>query len=81
MHFEGLQFALFSGNGRCDASGPRCFCIRLSFDCPHACHSALTGRRRDFTSRKQIVATSYDVVCTWGKLDEAKALLAQMPAF
>ena len=41
---------------------------------------ALTGGRRDFTSRKQIVATSYDVVCTWGKLDEAKALLAQMPA-
>jgi hypothetical protein len=41
---------------------------------------ALTGRRRDFTSRKQIVATSYDVVCTWVKLEEAKALLAQMPA-
>ena len=41
---------------------------------------ALTGGRRDFTSRKQIVATSYDVVCTWGKLDEVKALLAQMPA-
>jgi hypothetical protein len=41
---------------------------------------ALTGGRRDFTSRKQIIATSYDVVCTWGKLDEAKALLAQMPA-
>jgi hypothetical protein len=41
---------------------------------------ALTGGRRDFTSRKQIIATSYDVVCTWGKLDEAKALLSQMPA-
>jgi hypothetical protein len=40
---------------------------------------ALTGGRRDFTSRKQIVATTYDVVCTWGKLDAAKALLAQMP--
>jgi hypothetical protein len=40
---------------------------------------ALTGGRRDFTSRKQIVANSYDVVCTWGKLDQAKALLAQMP--
>ena len=40
---------------------------------------ALTGGRRDFTSRKQIVATTYDVVCTWGKLDEAKAILAQMP--
>jgi len=40
---------------------------------------ALTGGRRDFTSRKQIVATTYDVVCTWGKLDEAKAILARMP--
>jgi hypothetical protein len=40
---------------------------------------ALTGGRRDFTSQKKIVATSYDVVCTWVKLEEAKALLAQMP--
>ena len=33
---------------------------------------ALTGGRRDFTSRSQIVATTYDVVCTWGKLEEAQ---------
>ena len=41
---------------------------------------AFTGGRRDFTSRSQLVATTYDVVCTWAKLDEAKALLDAMPA-
>lgn len=39
---------------------------------------ALTGGRRDFTSRSQIVATSYDVVCSWPKLEEAKGVLARM---
>jgi hypothetical protein len=39
---------------------------------------ALTGGRRDFTSRSQIVATTYDVVCSWAKLDEAKSVLARM---
>src|SRR5664279_286141 len=33
---------------------------------------ALTGGRRDFTSRSQIVASTYDVVCSWPKLEEAK---------
>ena len=41
---------------------------------------ALTGGRRDFTSRSQIVATTYDVVCSWTKLDEAKSVLARMDA-
>ena len=41
---------------------------------------AFTGGRRDFTSRSQIVATTYDVVCSWGKLDEAKSVLARMDA-
>ncbi len=40
---------------------------------------ALTGGRRDFTSRKQIVATTYDVVCTWVKLEEARGILADLP--
>jgi len=39
---------------------------------------ALTGGRRDFTSRSQIVASTYDVVCTWGQLEAAQALLARM---
>jgi hypothetical protein len=40
---------------------------------------AFTGGRRDFTSRSQIVATTYDVVCTWQRLEEAKGVLAGMP--
>src|SRR5436309_11850412 len=39
---------------------------------------ALTGGRRDFTSRSQILATTYDVVCTWQRLEEARSLLAEM---
>jgi hypothetical protein len=39
---------------------------------------SLSGGRRDFTSRSQIVATTYDVVCSWPKLEEAKGVLARM---
>ena len=45
-----------------------------------AARYALSGGRRDFTSKSQIVATSYDVVCSWQKLEEAKAVLARMTA-
>jgi hypothetical protein len=38
----------------------------------------LTRGRRDFTSRSQIVATTYDVVCSWPKLEEAKGVLARL---
>jgi len=41
---------------------------------------ALAGGRRDFTSRSQIVASTYDVVCSWPKLEEAKAVLARLDA-
>ncbi len=41
---------------------------------------ALSGGRRDFTSRSQIVATTYDVVCSWPKLEEAKGVLARLEA-
>ena len=41
---------------------------------------ALSGGRRDFTSRSQIVATNYDVVCSWPKLEEAKVVLARLEA-
>jgi hypothetical protein len=37
---------------------------------------ALTGGRRDFTSRSQIVATTYDVVCTWQRYEEARSVLS-----
>jgi hypothetical protein len=41
---------------------------------------AMSGGRRDFVSRSAITAGSYDVVCTWAKVDEAKSVLASMPA-
>ena len=41
---------------------------------------ALSGGRRDFVSRSQVVATTYDVVCSWPKLDEAKSVLARLDA-
>ena len=39
---------------------------------------ALTGGRRDFSSTSQIVASTYDVVCTWSVLEQAQAVLATM---
>jgi hypothetical protein len=41
---------------------------------------ALSGGKRDFTSRSKIVASSYDVVCVWAHADGARALLEKMPA-
>lgn len=39
---------------------------------------SLTGHRRDFTSRSQIVAGRYDVLCQHQKADEARNLLARL---
>jgi hypothetical protein len=41
---------------------------------------AFTGGRRDFTSRSTIVASTYDVVCTWSHLEHAQQVLATMEA-
>jgi hypothetical protein len=38
---------------------------------------ALTGGRRDFTSRSQIVASTYDVLCQAQRADEAREILAR----
>jgi hypothetical protein len=37
---------------------------------------AMSGGRRDFTSRSKIVASSYEVRCTWAEADRARELLA-----
>src|SRR4051794_11614983 len=37
---------------------------------------AMTGGKRDFVSRSAVTATSYDVVCTWEHVDQAKSVLA-----
>jgi hypothetical protein len=39
---------------------------------------AMSGGKRDFTSRSKIVASSYDVHCVWGEADRAREILARM---
>ena len=38
----------------------------------------LTGGKRDFTSRSKIVASSYEIRCTWAEADKAREVLARM---
>lgn len=37
---------------------------------------ALTGGRRDFTSRSKIVSSRYDVMCDWNEAERARQILA-----
>lgn len=37
---------------------------------------ALTGGKRDFTSRSKIVASSYEIRCVWAEADRAREVLA-----
>ena len=39
---------------------------------------ALSGGKRDFTSRSKIVASSYGVHCTWAEADKAREVLGRM---
>ena len=39
---------------------------------------AMTRGKRDFTSRNKIVASSYEIRCTWAQADDARAVLARM---
>ena len=39
---------------------------------------ALSGGKRDFTSRSKIVASSYEIRCTWAEADRAREVLARM---
>jgi hypothetical protein len=39
---------------------------------------ALSRGQRDFTSRSKIVASSYDVHCTWAEADKAREVLARL---
>ncbi len=39
---------------------------------------ALSGGRRDFTSKNKIVASSYDIHCTWSEADKAREVLARL---
>ncbi|MGH8891836.1 MAG: general stress protein [Actinomycetes bacterium] len=37
---------------------------------------ALTGGKRDFTSRSKIVASAYEIRCVWAEADKAREILA-----
>jgi hypothetical protein len=37
---------------------------------------ALSGGKRDFTSRSKIVASAYEIRCTWAEADRAREVLA-----
>ena len=53
-----------------------CVLIGLAFGLGLALISyAMTGGKRDFVSRSAITATSYDVVCTWEHVEQAKSVL------
>jgi hypothetical protein len=39
---------------------------------------ALSRGKRDFTSRSKIVASSYDLHCTWSEADSAREVLARL---
>ncbi len=39
---------------------------------------AMTGGKRDFTSQSSVVATSYDVLCTYQHAEDARGLLARL---
>ena len=39
---------------------------------------ALSGGKRDFTSRSKIVASAYEIRCTWAEADRAREVLAGM---
>ena len=41
---------------------------------------ALSRGRRDFTSRSKIVASSYEIRCTWAEADKAREVLARLSA-
>ena len=41
---------------------------------------AMSGGRRDFTSRSKIVASTYEIRCTWAEADRAREVLAGLTA-
>jgi hypothetical protein len=41
---------------------------------------ALTGGRRDFSSRSRIVSSRYEIICKWNEADRAREVLTRLPA-
>jgi hypothetical protein len=75
--FIGLVISLFDNQGGAVIIG--CGLLGIAFGLTLGLLSyAMTGGRRDFVSRSAITATSYDVVCTWEHVEQAKSVLAGM---
>ncbi|HTY71523.1 MAG TPA: general stress protein [Actinomycetes bacterium] len=73
--FVGLLISLFAQQPGTVILG--CAVLGLAFGVGLGLLSySLTGGHRDFVSRSAITATSYDVVCTWDHLEQAKSVLA-----
>jgi hypothetical protein len=41
---------------------------------------ALTGGRRDFSSRSRIVSSRYEIICKWNEADRAREVLSRLTA-
>ena len=39
---------------------------------------AMSGGKRDFTSRSKVVSSRYEIVCTWAEADRAREVLARL---
>ena len=40
---------------------------------------ALSGGKRDFTSRSRIVSSRYEIICKWTEADRAREVLSRLP--
>jgi hypothetical protein len=77
--FVGLVLSLFDSKDGGAGVIVGCMLLGVAFGLSLGLFSyALTGGKRDFVSRSAITATSYDVVCTWDHVDQAKSVLAGM---
>ena len=83
---SGVWFGLFVGVLLSFASDTNAFGLILSALVYGALMGAvfgfvghtLSGGKRDFTSRSKIVASSYEIRCTWAEADRAREVLARM---
>lgn len=80
--FVGLLLSLFAGE---DASIPLLILSALMYGAAFGAifgfvGHALSGGKRDFTSRSRIVSSHYEIICKWSEADQAREVLARLPA-
>lgn len=77
--FIGILFGLFGPSGTLVVAVISSVVVGLVFGTVFGWISyRVTGGRRDFTSRTQVVAGQYDVLCDVSESDRARELLAQL---